>query len=54
MDINIYTKGVVFFATPHWGSKFANLAVVLENFSRLVLDTPSNFFRDLSTNATEL
>ncbi|KAI0972419.1 hypothetical protein F4678DRAFT_430226 [Xylaria arbuscula] len=54
MDIDTYTKGVVFFATPHLGSKIANLAVFFENFSRLVLDTPSNFFRDLSTNATEL
>ncbi|KAI1179558.1 hypothetical protein F4777DRAFT_574864 [Nemania sp. FL0916] len=46
--------GVVFFATPHCGSRFANLAVVLETFSKLILDTPSNFFRDLSTNAVEL
>jgi hypothetical protein len=48
------TRAFVFFATPHCGSSFADLAVVFQRFTRMVLDVPHNFLRDLCTKSPEL
>jgi RecA/RadA recombinase len=44
----------IFFATPHCGSNFADLAVVFKRLAKLILDPPNNFLRDLSTMSPQL
>ncbi|KIM97100.1 hypothetical protein OIDMADRAFT_32133 [Oidiodendron maius Zn] len=44
----------LFFATPHCGSSFADLAVVFQRITKVILDPPNNFLRDLCTISPEL
>jgi hypothetical protein len=48
------TRGFVFFATPHSGSKLADLPETIKTLGKLVLDAPTNLIANLSTRSREL
>jgi hypothetical protein len=44
----------MFFATPHCGSSFADLAVVFKQLTKVIFDPPNKFLQDLSTMSPQL
>jgi hypothetical protein len=52
-EIRAKTAGIVFFATPHGGSRLANLATVFLKFN-LLIDTADNFLRSLCWHSEAL
>jgi hypothetical protein len=56
-DLAKYTRGVLFFGTPHKGSELAGLGTVLANFLRLSslgASTNVQLVRDLARNSAKL